>query len=76
MVPLRSPDLTLQVVKAKEGWLDVKEAGKVKSRWVVLKEDTLLYYKDTADAKPIGQLDAVHTYELSTKKGVDICTYV
>eukprot|EP00042_Codosiga_hollandica_P042653 m.394628 g.394628 ORF g.394628 m.394628 type:complete len:560 (-) comp56379_c0_seq1:172-1851(-) len=57
------------VVRGKEGWVDVKEGGKIKSCWVVLKEDTLLYFKDPADAKPLGSLVDVSSWEITSKKG-------
>ncbi len=60
-----------QVVRGKEGWVDVKENSKIKSRWVVLKEDTLLYYKEPTDPKPLATLTDVSSYEITTKKGED-----
>eukprot|EP00056_Hartaetosiga_gracilis_P000763 m.40346 g.40346 ORF g.40346 m.40346 type:complete len:421 (+) comp10346_c0_seq3:192-1454(+) len=57
------------VVKEKQGWLDVKEKGKKRSRWVVYQEDTLNYYKDPADTEPVFLLTNVADCELDLKKG-------
>ncbi|EGD76724.1 hypothetical protein PTSG_08075 [Salpingoeca rosetta] len=57
-----------EVVKDKEGWLDVKENGKRRSRWVVYQEDTLMLYKDPDDDEPAFVLKDVADCEFNTKK--------
>jgi hypothetical protein len=58
------------VVKGREGWVDVKESGKIKPCFVVLKEDTLHYYKDPKDPKPLGSVADVSACEITTKPGL------
>eukprot|EP00054_Salpingoeca_dolichothecata_P023956 m.161538 g.161538 ORF g.161538 m.161538 type:complete len:421 (-) comp24856_c0_seq5:25-1287(-) len=57
------------VVKAKEGWLDVKDKGKIKSRWVVFKENNLVYYKEADDQEPMAKFTNIDKYEMKLKKG-------
>lgn len=58
-----------QVVKAREGWTDFKDGGSYRSRWVLVKEDTLLVFKDANDTKPLLSVPNVSSFDVLTKKG-------
>ena len=49
--------------------MEIKDGGAYRSRWVVLKEDVLQYYRNPSDARPEGTISNVSAFTLTTKKG-------
>ena len=52
--------------------MELKDGSVYRSRWCVLREDVLLYYRDPADARPEGKIENVSGYTLTTKKGMNV----
>ena len=69
------------VSKPREGWLQVKDRGTIKDRWVVLRvcihacmcdgqENTLFVYKDADTPAPLLTIADIDSYEVTLKKGI------
>jgi hypothetical protein len=70
------------VSKPREGWLQVKDRGTIKDRWVVLRvcmyacmcdtqENTLFVYKDADTPAPLLTIADIDSYEVTLKKGIN-----
>eukprot|EP00039_Didymoeca_costata_P013102 m.194601 g.194601 ORF g.194601 m.194601 type:complete len:521 (-) comp15676_c0_seq6:2947-4509(-) len=56
-----------EIVKGKEGWLDVKDKGGRKQRWVVVQENNLYCYNEPDDEEPLFTIENISTCKLETK---------
>ena len=55
------------IVAGKEGWVTVKDKSGKKQRWVVVKENTLNYFTDPEDTKPLATVRDVDQCKLEYK---------
>lgn len=56
-----------QIVRHREGWLEAKDKGKLKSRWVRYAENTLMLYKDADDEEPYATFEDINDFEFAIK---------